>query len=369
MKNIALSFPSSLIALAVAGCGGGGGGEERQEEPPAQSSRIAVEVIAGPLVESAALETASRAWCADGTGSAVILWRPVLALGVDRNYLYTGEDGCDAPRVRRIDLASREVTTVAIGNSGPKYSGNTPLPLENFVSVNAVAQASDGSLLIADTEVQTAGITFPGWRSNAGVGNGIWRLYPDGRLIKLAGFEQPARAALADGHGAQAVFGNISRICTAESDYFYVNDGGVIRQVTLDGRVETLKEADGSKSLGLVCGEDHRSLARTFDPAAKPVQPYELPSKRVFGVLPSNLGPLRALTSGTLAWAYSTNSERTFLLDLSDGREIDGSSIAISEYSQTANVPHSVGLGAVVPVAGGVAYMATRFSVVKVTYK
>ena len=67
-----------------------------------------------------------------------------------------------------------------------------PVQLTGFLTPSALAQAPDGTLLIADSEVFDGSLTLSS-RTRPGLGNGVWALAPDGALRAPSGTPPPQR--------------------------------------------------------------------------------------------------------------------------------------------------------------------------------
>lgn len=365
MPILYLSFSrlTPLFAASLVACGGGSGGPT-EPAPPVVTSRVTVEVVAGTINLANALATDPAHGC-DGPASNVIISADApIALGGDGKSIFIGA-GCDSlPSVRKLDLESKTVSTVARGGTLPTGSGS--FTLTNFLSARAVAQSSNGSLLIGDSEEFTGGLTLS-VRDKQGLGNGVWLLLPGGQLRQLAGFSQPARSVAADGVGQAAVFGIISAICPGGDDSFYVHDGGFIRKLTLDGTVSTLRGTDGAAVTSMVCGTSGRNLVTNGQG-----QLQEIPSQQTFPSLNGKLGLIYGLADGPTAWVSNPAGSTLMLTNLSTGAALEGSSLGLGESTQLSSAPY-----ALPPLSsfnfrtapGQVAYAATAHSIVKLTYK
>lgn len=362
-----LSFArlTPLFAASLVACGGGGsGGGPTEPAPPVVASRVTVEVVAGPTRLANTLATESVPGC-DGLAANVFVSADApIALGGDGKSIFIGA-GCDSqPSVRKLDLDTKIVSTVARGGTLPTGSGS--FTLTNFLSANAVAQTSDGSLLIGDSEGFTGGLTLS-VRNKEGLGNGVWLLSPSGQLKQLAGFSQPARSAAADGVGPTAVFGIITAICPGGDDSFYVHGGGNIRKLTLDGTVSTLRGTDGAAVTGMVCGASGRNLVTNGQG-----QLQEIPSQRTFAPLDGKVGSIYGLADEPTAWVSDPARSTLLLINLSTGTALEGSSLGLGEPTQLSSAPYTLP-----PLSsfnfrtapGQVAYAATAYSIVKLTYK
>ncbi|XAH25589.1 hypothetical protein AAFF27_10490 [Xylophilus sp. GW821-FHT01B05] len=367
--NIQKYFP--LLALALAACGGGGGGDSAPPEPtPAPTGRVALEIVAGPIGERASLSSDPQRGCTDGAAANAVMGSSMsLAAAADGQSLYTAEQGaCDSRfRVRRLDLAAKTVTTLATGADIPAQEAPGPFQLQSFLRPTAIAQAPDGTLAIADSDVFSGGLTTPSGRERQGLGNGVWLLSPTGQLRQLAGFEKPASTPLADGSGPQAVFQSITVICAGAQGEFYVSDLGRVRQISANGAVTTLANAEGRNFEGLYCGQQGRNL--TFSVAADGQRkPFELQAQRLFDTPSGVAGLYSAMAGADSAWVSSPAGGTLFLMGLADGRVLPGSTL-VTAGLMVAGERYTPNSSALRAANAGVAYLPTAYSIVRLTYQ
>jgi len=362
--NIQKYFP--LLALALAACGGSGGGDST---PPAPTSRVALDIVAGPTGESAGLSSDPQRACRDGAATNVVMGGNMsLAVAADGQSLYTAEQGaCDQRfRVRRLDLAARSITTLATGTAIPARENPGPFQLQSFLRPTAIAQAPDGTLAIADSDVFSGGLALSD-RDRPGLGNGVWLLSPTGQLSQLAGFEKPASSPLADGSGPQAVFQSITTICAGAQGEFYVNDLGRVRRITPNGVVTTLANAQGRDFEGLYCGQQGRNL--TFSVAADGQRkPFELQAQRLFDTPSGVAGLYSAMAGADSAWVSAPAGGTLFLMGLADGRVLPGSTL-VTAGLMVAGERYTPNSSALRAANAGVAYLPTAYSIVRLTYQ
>jgi hypothetical protein len=289
-----------------------------------------------------------------------------LEVAADGRALHTAERGeCDRRfRIRKVDLQAKTVTTVVIGAELPARDAPAPLQLQSFLSPTAMAQSADGTLLIADSDVFTGGLTISS-RDRPGLGNGVWALSPAGQLTQLAGFAHPSTTPMADGKGADAVFESINALCTGAQGEFYVLDRNRVRRVGTDGMVTTLAGADYRE---LHCGRDGRSL--TSVPMADGRRKvHALPSGQMLGaVLDSNM-VLLAQDSERTAWAYTPGDEKVFLMDLDSGKALPDSALSVARGRLLVDGRAYTVYPVLQSAEAGVAYLPSAYGIVQLTYR
>jgi len=364
----------SGIALAtLAACGGGGSGGSNSPDP-SSPARMTLELVAGPVDEPAELASSPRRGCADGPAAQAVLGTQALTVGTQPHLLYTAERGqCDGRmRIRQVDTAARTITTLVQGAPVPAASEPGPFQLTSFLAPTALAQAADGALLIADSEVFTGGVTLSE-RDRPGLGNGIWSWLPGAQPRQLAGFQTatpsfPAEA-MKDGTGAQAVFVSVTALCAGRQGESYVKDLHQVRRVSAAGAVTTLDSTAGSYGPSLACGREGRSLA-TVQQADGQRRAYALPSGPV---LPASLGNTRLLAQNgdRTAWATTEDQSKLFLLDLDSGEALPGSTVTLSPGAQlqVQGRTYTAQPGQLQAAGEGVAYMPTAYGIVRLSYR
>lgn len=356
------------LFLSLTACGGGGGGSEDNEELP--KTAISVERIAGPTPELIDTETNPQLGCIDGLASNVLLAAPLaIASSSDKKSIFIAEQGsCDANfRIRNIDLSNQTVRTIIIGAQLPTPTEPEPINLQKFIGISAIAQGQDGTLLIADSDVFTGGLTT-NYRNRFGLGYGLWALSSTGELKKLAGFTQPARTTpKKDGVGADAVFGYITKACAGAQGEFYIRDSGVVRKVMIDGKVETLLDADGNNFTDLYCGQNGRNLVRLHQ--SKPESTYEVMDlislRRYSGISDSIL----SLDGENHAWAFDSQSSNLKIIDLLNGKELPEATIPTSGGIRFKENSYGVSISTLSSAGVDSAYIRTAYGVLRLSYK
>jgi hypothetical protein len=152
---------------------------------------------------------------ADGIGSAARFQFPG-ALVADGAVLYVSDTVNRT--IRRIDLATRAVTTVA-GASGVAGTADGPRNSARFSYVRAMAREPQGSLLVLDE-----------FR--------LRRVAADGTVTTVAGVANSS--GVVDGFGAAARFYSPLGVTVDQRGYAYISDGSTIRRVSPQGQVKTI---------------------------------------------------------------------------------------------------------------------------------
>ena len=359
---------SPLFLLALAACGGGGG----DNGTPASESRVLLERVAGPAGDKPGAATDPVRGCVDGPATDILLgWGRALAIAANGQTLYLDERGmCDGRyRIRQLDLATGKVTTLATSAERPAPDAPVPVQLTSFLAPSALAQAPDGTLLIADSEVFDGSLTLS-WRTRPGLGNGVWALAPDGALRQVAGFARPARTPMADGTGADAVFESITGLCADTQGGFYVEDLGRVRRLTADGAVQTLADAQGQRFHQLYCGPAGQALT-TVRQADGTSRLAALPSGQTLGAWNAAMttyAPASAQTAWARAW---TTPPALFLADLASGEALPGAHVPLTASGelQMAGQAYSPDPSTLRAASGEVAYLRTAYGIVRMTYR
>lgn len=359
---------SPLFLLALAACGGGGG----DNGTPASESRVLLERVAGPAGDKPGAATDPVRGCVDGPATDIVLGGGrALAIAANGQTLYLDERGlCDGRyRIRQLDLATGKVTTLATSAERPAPDAPVPVQLTSFLAPSALAQAPDGTLLIADSEVFDGSLTLS-WRTRPGLGNGVWALAPDGALRQVAGFARPARTPMADGTGADAVFESITGLCADTQGGFYVEDLGRVRRLTADGAVQTLADAQGQRFHQLYCGPAGQALT-TVRQADGTSRLAALPSGQTLGAWNAAMttyAPASAQTAWARAW---TTPPALFLADLASGEALPGAHVPLTASGelQMAGQAYSPDPSTLRAASGEVAYLRTAYGIVRMTYR
>ena len=359
---------SPLFLLALAACGGGGG----DNGTPASESRVLLERVAGPAGDKPGAATDPVRGCVDGPATDIVLGGGrALAIAANGQTLYLDERGmCDGRyRIRQLDLATGKVTTLATSAERPAPDAPVPVQLTGFLTPSALAQAPDGTLLIADSEVFDGSLTLS-WRTRPGLGNGVWALAPDGALRQVAGFARPARTPMADGTGADAVFESITGLCADTQGGFYVEDLGRVRRLTADGAVQTLADAQGQRFHQLYCGPAGQALT-TVRQADGTSRLAALPSGQTLGAWNAAMttyAPASAQTAWARAW---TTPPALFLADLASGEALPGAHVPLTASGelQMAGQAYSPDPSTLRAASGEVAYLRTAYGIVRMTYR
>ncbi|SFU58811.1 hypothetical protein SAMN04489707_101020 [Paenacidovorax caeni] len=358
---------SPLFVLLLAACGGGGGGDNGT---PASESRVLLERVAGSMDDrSGTTATDPVRGCVDGPATDILLgWGRALAIAANGQTLYLDERGmCDGRyRIRQLDLATGKVTTLATSAERPAPDAPVPVQLTGFLTPSALAQAPDGTLLIADSEVFDGSLTLSS-RTRPGLGNGVWALAPDGALRQVAGFAQPTGTPMADGTGAGAVFESITALCADAQGGFYVEDLGRVRRLTADGTVQTLADTQGQRFHGLYCGPAGQALTSTRQ-ADGTYRLVALPSGLTLGAWDAASAPY-APASAQTAWAWAPGA--LFLADLESGKGLPGTRVPLnaSGQLQIAGQAYTPDREALRAASGEVAYLRTTYGIVRMTYR
>ena len=361
---------SPLFVLLLAACGGGGGGDNGT---PASESRVLLERVAGSMDDrSGTTATDPVRGCVDGPATDILLgWGRALAIAANGQTLYLDERGmCDGRyRIRQLDLATGKVTTLATSAERPAPDAPVPVQLTGFLTPSALAQAPDGTLLIADSEVFDGSLTLSS-RTRPGLGNGVWALAPDGALRQVAGFARPARTPMADGTGADAVFESITGLCADTQGGFYVEDLGRVRRLTADGAVQTLADAQGQRFHQLYCGPAGQALT-TVRQADGTSRLAALPSGQTLGAWNAAMttyAPASAQTAWARAW---TTPPALFLADLASGEALPGAHVPLTASGelQMAGQAYSPDPSTLRAASGEVAYLRTAYGIVRMTYR
>ena len=359
---------SPLFLLALAACGGGGG----DNGTPASESRVLLERVAGPAGDKPGAATDPVRGCVDGPATDIVLGGGrALAIAANGQTLYLDERGlCDGRyRIRQLDLATGKVTTLATSAERPAPDAPVPVQLTSFLAPSALAQAPDGTLLIADSEVFDGSLTLSS-RTRPGLGNGVWALAPDGALRQVAGFARPARTPMADGTGADAVFESITGLCADTQGGFYVEDLGRVRRLTADGAVQTLADAQGQRFHQLYCGPAGQALT-TVRQADGTSRLAALPSGQTLGAWNAAMttyAPASAQTAWARAW---TTPPALFLADLASGEALPGAHVPLTASGelQMAGQAYSPDPSTLRAASGEVAYLRTAYGIVRMTYR
>ena len=359
---------SPLFLLALAACGGGGG----DNGTPASESRVLLERVAGPAGDKPGAATDPVRGCVDGPATDIVLGGGrALAIAANGQTLYLDERGmCDGRyRIRQLDLATGKVTTLATSAERPAPDAPVPVQLTSFLAPSALAQAPDGTLLIADSEVFDGSLTLS-WRTRPGLGNGVWALAPDGALRQVAGFARPARTPMADGTGADALFESITGLCADTQGGFYVEDLGRVRRLTADGAVQTLADAQGQRFHQLYCGPAGQALT-TVRQADGTSRLAALPSGQTLGAWNAAMttyAPASAQTAWARAW---TTPPALFLADLASGEALPGAHVPLTASGelQMAGQAYSPDPSTLRAASGEVAYLRTAYGIVRMTYR
>ena len=207
-------------------------------------------------------------------------------------------------------------------------------------------------------------------RDKQGLGNGLWKLSPAGQLTQLAGFDKPARTPMADGTGPSAVFQSTTTVCAGPQGTLYVNDLGRVRQVAPDGTVVTLTGNGGANFEGLACGQGGSNLT-TMPDSGGPRKAYELQSQR------SLAAPLGggtnyqglAMNGADSAWVSAANGGSITLMELADGGIEPGSVVDTASGISVGANRYTTSLPALRSAGGGVAYLPTAYSIIRLTYE
>ena len=361
---------SPLFVLILAACGGGGGGGNNGT--PASESRVLLERVAGPAGDKPGAATDPVRGCVDGPATDIVLGGGrALAIAANGQTLYLDERGlCDGRyRIRQLDLATGKVTTLATSAERPAPDAPVPVQLTSFLAPSALAQAPDGTLLIADSEVFDGSLTLS-WRTRPGLGHGVWALAPDGALRQVAGFARPARTPMADGTGADAVFESITGLCADTQGGFYVEDLGRVRRLTADGAVQTLADAQGQRFHQLYCGPAGQALT-TVRQADGTSRLAALPSGQTLGAWNAAMttyAPASAQTAWARAW---TTPPALFLADLASGEALPGAHVPLTASGelQMAGQAYSPDPSTLRAASGEVAYLRTAYGIVRMTYR
>ena len=359
---------SPLFLLALAACGGGGG----DNGTPASESRVLLERVAGPAGDKPGAATDPVRGCVDGPATDIVLGGGrALAIAANGQTLYLDERGlCDGRyRIRQLDLATGKVTTLATSAERPAPDAPVPVQLTSFLAPSALAQAPDGTLLIADSEVFDGSLTLSS-RTRPGLGNGVWALAPDGALRQVAGVAKPTGTPMADGTGADAVFESITGLCADTQGGFYVEDLGRVRRLTADGAVQTLADAQGQRFHQLYCGPAGQALT-TVRQADGTSRLAALPSGQTLGAWNAAMttyAPASAQTAWARAW---TTPPALFLADLASGEALPGAHVPLTASGelQMAGQAYSPDPSTLRAASGEVAYLRTAYGIVRMTYR
>ena len=353
---------SPLFLLALAACGGGGG----DNGTPASESRVLLERVAGPAGDRPGAATDPARGCVDGPASDILLGGgDALAIAANGQTLYLDEHGmCDGRyRIRQLDLATGRVTTLATSTGRPAPDAPVPVQLPSFLTPTALAQAPDGTLLIADSEVFSGGPALS-WRTRPGLGHGVWALAPGGALRQVAGFAQPTGTPMADGTGPGAVFASITALCADAQGGVYLEDLGRVRRLMADGTVQTLADAQAH---GLYCGPAGQALTTTRQ-ADGTYRLAALPSGQTLGAWDAASAPY-APASARTAWAWAPGA--LVLADLESGKGLPGARVPLNASGalQIAGQAYTPTREALRAASGEVAYLRTAYGIVRMTYR
>lgn len=357
-----------LLLLTLAACGGGGGGGDGAET----DSRVTAESVAGPAEESASHENVAARGCVDGTAPDILLGdRASLAVSSDGGTVYTAEQGaCDFLfRLRKLDLAGKTVSTLATGQALPAGDAADPVQLQSFLTPTSIAQAADGTLFIADSEVFTGGLTLTK-RDRPGLGNGIWALLPSGQLRQVAGFGRPSSAKMADGKGPLAVFESITQVCAGKEGEILVLDMNQVRSIAADGDVTTLTSAGGGRFSELYCGREGNNLLASRGGDGERTL-YATLTQQSFATKLQPNSRVFAMNDGLSAWAAPSGSSALALMGLKDGRTLPGSEVTISSGQQVrvGGKLYTLRLEKMRSAGSGVVFVPTTYGVVKLIYR
>lgn len=357
---------SPFLALLLAACGGGGG----DNGTPPSESRVLLERVAGPAGDRPGSATDTARGCVDGLASDILLGGGnALSIAANGQTLYLDERGmCDGrSRIRQLDLTSGRVTTLATSAERPAPDAPVPVQLSSFLTPSALAQAPDGTLLIADSEIFT-GAPVLSSRTRPGLGNGVWTLAPSGALRQVAGFAQPLGTPMADGTGAGAVFESITALCADAQSGLYLEDLGRVRRLTADGTVQTLANAQGQPFERLYCGPGGQALTTTrlTDGTRRLVA---LPSGRMFGMAWDAAGALRALAGTHTAWFSAPDNKAFVLADLENAQSLPDARVPLDASGQLRVAGQAYTPKTLQAASGEVAYLRTEYGIVRMTYR
>jgi hypothetical protein len=316
-----------MLALALAalhGCGGGSSDlpapeqqpsvppEQQPSAPPEQQPSAPpqatptkagdFELVAGTLDVAA---PAGAPLCQNGPALGADLGSIVTHAVGSNGHIYWLSTDCN-PLNSGLNLIEIDPSTGQIRVQSVPYDPKPPeQTLTKVYLPQAIAAASDGSVLIADAE-KWAGSFF----GNSGIvmnshPAGIWR-FKDGALSKIAGFDRPVPVTTKfdgvnfnnytyppseDGKGGEATFSyDLFKLCTGPSDTFYVYEnagyaqqinGAAYRKVSLDGTVKTISRFTSGGPF--MCATNQRVFAGLIQNNVNTNTFVDLVSEQTFG--------------------------------------------------------------------------------------
>jgi len=153
----------------------------------------------------------------DATGTSARFNNPYMISGDGTNYLYVTDRGNET--VRRIDIATADVTTIAGAAGSAGYIDGGQIP-GKFNYPAGLAKDSSGNIYVADTNNRT-----------------IRKISPSGYVTTFAG--SPGASGTADGTGSAARFTYPADIVVASNGNLFVADHHAIRKITPSAVVTT----------------------------------------------------------------------------------------------------------------------------------
>ncbi len=350
MKLKFILLPSA-IAIVLAACGGGS--DSASPEPIATSGHRAT-LVAGISDPTRYASTDMEPGCVDGAALGAKLYVDAITQAANGDLLLA--ETCLATaqmRIRAIDLAGNTIRTLATGGVYAPF----PLtgPLTTFVTPTSLAAMPSGEIAIADSFVFTGGLP-PYGREAAGLGPGVWLLGAggDGNLLAGVALGQTQTIGV-DGQGTGASFSYLSNMCHGSDGLLYVNDSSRARTIGSDGTVRTYA-GDAKQHMVLACGPAGSVLMyRLFDDPANDDYYDPIARKSIAkGVIARQALSSEGYWVSPLAYFGPENPSVVVLNRTS--RELtllnltDGSTATIAKLADTAA---NVDLAATPPVIGG----------------